>query len=65
MRRLSIQAHCSDCFSMNLCGKKYQGYVPPFLGGGGDDVELEIDLDTGQILDWSVPSKGVLETYFG
>ena len=30
-----------------------EGYVPLGLGiGGGDDVELDIDIKTGQILNW-------------
>lgn len=30
-----------------------EGYVPSDLGiGGGDDIELEIDIKTGQILNW-------------
>jgi hypothetical protein len=30
-----------------------EGYVPSSLGiGGGDDIELEIDIKTGQILNW-------------
>lgn len=32
----------------------YEGYVPGFMPGDhyGDYVELEIDLDTGKILNW-------------
>jgi hypothetical protein len=45
-------------------GKEYNGYVPSFLGRGGDDVELEIDLETGQIVGWKKPSQEVLDKYF-
>jgi len=54
---ISIQAHCSDSFAMRAKDEEgkhlldYNGYVPEFLGGF-DDVELEIDVDTGRILNW-------------
>ena len=51
MRVLKISGKCSDCFSMLMDGKEYDGYVPGFLGGG-DYIELDIDLDTGKILNW-------------
>lgn len=59
MRKLRIQAHCSDSFNATLRTDngttEYDGYVLPFLGRGGDNVELTIDIDTGQILNWRVP----------
>jgi hypothetical protein len=51
MRVLKISGKCSDCFSMTMDGRYYDGYVPGFLGGG-DYIELDIDLDTGKILNW-------------
>jgi hypothetical protein len=51
---------------MSLDNREYDGYVPKFLGGG-DDVELDIDLDTGKILNWK-PTTEIdkeLEEYFG
>lgn len=60
--KLTILAHSRDCNSMNVVHADgwelnlaafTHGYVP--LGmciGGGDDVELEIDIETGQILNW-------------
>lgn len=56
---LSITAKCSDLFSGHIIDedfnviKEYEGYVPKDLGiGGGDYVEMEIDLQSGQILNW-------------
>ena len=37
----------------------YDGYVPEFFPNEhyGDYVELDIDIDTGQILNWKKPTK--------
>ena len=69
---LSINAKCSDLFSASLVdgdGKlvgEYDGYVPDFMPGEhyGDYVELDIDLATGRILNWRVPSKAQLDKVF-
>ena len=59
---LMISAKCSDCCDSILIddGKEVAnkiGYVPCLLpGGGGDYIEMEIDLTTGQILNWVPPS---------
>jgi hypothetical protein len=58
MRLLKLCAKCSD-----LCGISFQngtgkihesdGYVPENINiGGGDYVELDIDMETGQIQNW-------------
>ena len=40
----------------------HDGYVPSFLpGGGGDYLELEIDINTGKILNWKVPTADNLQ----
>lgn len=56
---LSFTAKCSDLFSGQITDedfntiKEYDGYVPKDLGiGGGDYLEMEIDLQTGQIINW-------------
>lgn len=58
-RYLSFMAHCRDCFVGTLLTKdgvpldETQGYVPDNLGiGGGDSVQLTIDLETGTIVNW-------------
>lgn len=60
--RLDITAHGRDCNNVDVAtvaGDSYDltrathGYVP--LGmciGGGDDVELSIDIETGTIIGW-------------
>lgn len=61
-RILSISAKCSDMFSADLLQdgvhSNYDGYVPDFFPGEhyGDYVELKIDIDTGKILNWQVPT---------
>lgn len=61
MTKLIISAKCSDAFyaaientHRGLIGE-YDGYVPKFMGpeGYGDYVELEIDVETGHILNWN------------
>ena len=51
---LSITAKCSDrCGGSYPGGTEIEGYVPKGIGiGGGDYVELTIDIETGVIQDW-------------
>lgn len=44
---------------------EYDGYVPNFMPGEhyGDYVILDIDIDTGIILNWSVPSAEQIECF--
>lgn len=68
MRKLTISAKCSDtCFAtLDNNGDRHEreGYVPRGMGiGGGDYIEFSIDLDTGTILNWTVPSKDTLEEF--
>jgi len=71
---MRINAKCSDLFSAvfaDAAGNDvadYSGYVPGFMPGQhyGDYVEIEIDLKTGQILNWQpVSLKAVNETLAG
>lgn len=62
-RVLKICAKTVDAFSATLEidgkeTKKYEGYVPKFFPEEhyGDYVELDIDIDTGQILNWKRPT---------
>ena len=59
MKILKICAKCSDLFSASLVvdGKEvanHDGYVPNFMPNEhyGDYVELDIDIDTGQVINW-------------
>jgi hypothetical protein len=58
MRILSITAKCSDLCNTSFTDAKgieheSDSYVPEDIGiGGGDYVELEIDMETGQIQNW-------------
>lgn len=52
-RVLRISAKCSDlCFaSVPHLGIDHDGYAPHIDGiGGGDYIDLEIDLDTGKVI---------------
>jgi len=62
-RTIRFYAKTADCFCCEILedGKSvseedYDGYPPWFLGDG-DGVALEIDLDTGQVQNWKVPSE--------
>ncbi len=61
-RTIYISAKCSDLFSLWVKDENNQqigshnGYVPKFLPGvGGDYFQMEIDIETGQILKWKNP----------
>lgn len=55
-RTMIVSGKVSDLCSVLVphLGLEYDGYVPPGLGISDDPdyIELEIDLDTGKILDW-------------
>lgn len=58
--KLSIDAKCSDRFSASLYDNDgnflgdYSDYVPLGLGiGGGDYLQMTINLETGQIENWN------------
>jgi len=68
-RVLKTSAKCSDLFyaRLEVDGKEvanHDGYVPDFMPGQhyGDYVELDIDIDTGQILNWKRPTKVELKS---
>lgn len=74
MRILEITAKCSDLFGATLLEegiqrREYDGYVPdwfpnPTLVHYGDYVELDIDIDTGKILNWKKPTQKQLNGTF-
>jgi hypothetical protein len=69
VNRISISAKCSDLCSSQLQDKdgkvvaEHNGYVPALMPEEhcGDYVILDIDLETGTILNWKRPSKKVVE----
>jgi hypothetical protein len=62
MKIITICAKCSDLFSMSSdTGLEYNGYVPYSSVGKGDYVEMIVDNETGQILNW----KPFTEQHFG
>ena len=71
MRVIKITAKCSDCFSAilwenNKPVSNYDGYVPDWMPDDhwGDYVQLEIDIDTGKILNWHKPTAAQLAKTF-
>jgi hypothetical protein len=71
LRILTIDAKCSDMcsFALTINGKIVKdgdGYAPRLLpNGGGDYVNLVIDMDSGQILNWKVPTEKQVENFIG
>jgi hypothetical protein len=72
MRTIKICAKCSDLFTANLTedgkqvGEDYNGYVPDFFPGEhyGDYVILDIDINTGKIRNWKMPTETQLQKTF-
>lgn len=65
-KTISINAKCADLFYASLDnGKEYEGYVPDFFPGKhyGDYIEFEIDIETGQIVNWQKPTEEDLEIF--
>ncbi len=68
---ISISAKCSDlCYTefKDENGNVYyehDGYVPHFMPGEhyGDYIILDIDVETGKILNWSFPKESDIENF--
>ena len=72
IKEIRINAKCSDLFAATLhdkngdqIGGMYSGYVPSLMPGQhfGDYIELDIDLATGKILNWKVPTKRQIDEF--
>jgi hypothetical protein len=70
---LTISAKCSDlCYASiqdaagNQLGEDHDGYVPGWMPGDhyGGYVMLDIDLETGKIVDWKKPTEAQLNETF-
>ena len=71
---ISISAKCSDMFAASLKQDErvignYDGYVPDWFPNPraehfGDYVELQIDIETGRIVNWKKPTQAQLNTTF-
>ena len=67
-KTISISAKCADLFCAALVDEQgndlceYQGYVPDFFPGRhwGDYVMLDIELESGKILNWKTPTQAQL-----
>ncbi len=66
--KIAFDAKCSDLFNAIITEKNgtsfdYYGYPPYFLthNSGSDCISLEIDLETGQILNWKKVLKEDIE----
>lgn len=69
-KTLKIHVKTRDCFSARLYSDKgellkdHDGYVPGFFPkGGGDYLVLDIDIDTGTIVNWEKPPVEGLEKF--
>jgi len=57
---IKIIGKTSDCCIIEFNGITLDGYVPSFATDsnyGSDYISLEIDIETGQILDWERRKK--------
>ncbi len=65
IKTISISAKCSDLCSVMFINEKHEtvgerdGYVPDFMPEDhyGDYVMLDIDVETGKILNWNPPTQ--------
>lgn len=71
-KTLKIHIKVCDQFTASLCDQdgteiheQEDGYVPHFMPGEhyGDYLILDIDLDTGKILNWKVPTDQDIEAW--
>lgn len=68
---LSLHLKVCDEFTATLKDDRgetlldYEGYVPGFMPGEhfGDYVQLDIDIDTGKILNWVTPTAEQIESF--
>jgi hypothetical protein len=69
-KTIKICVKCSDRFSYEMLDEQgaviyeqYDGYVPDFMPGEhyGDYIILDIDLDTGVVTNWTVPTVDQIE----
>ena len=71
VKKAYINLKCRDDFNCILFDEEenkileYEGYVPNeiFPGEYGDYLVLEIDIDTGVILNWKTPKLSDLENF--
>jgi len=70
LKTIEISGKCTDRFGAQGYDKDkkelfdYDGYVPRIFGGG-DYIEMKIDVETGQILNWKKPTQEDLDELFG
>jgi hypothetical protein len=70
-KTLKLHMKVRDTFEANLYDaegamlKSYEGYVPDFMPGQhyGDYLILDIDLDTGAITNWVIPSSAEIQRF--
>jgi hypothetical protein len=68
---LKVHAKPCDAGTYTLTSKEgleiheHDGYVPKLLPGDhyGDYIILDIDIETGQILNWKPPTEEMLEAF--
>ena len=66
---LQITAKCDDRFNATLLKddqmvKEYDGYVPSLVPNlYGDYVNLDIDVQTGKILNWVIPTEDQIQEF--
>lgn len=70
VKTMHIHVKCSDRFSYSLkdaqgdiVHDQDDGYVPDFMPGQhyGDYIILDVDLETGQVLNWKKPQASQIQ----
>ncbi|MEM7535616.1 MAG: hypothetical protein AAF639_25795 [Chloroflexota bacterium] len=72
-KTLRLHVKVSDRFQCRIFDQEgeemgyYDGYVPRFFPGDhfGDYLIMEIDLATGQIINWNAPDEADIERLIG
>jgi len=56
---------CAELKEDSKTLKDYEGYVPDFMPGDhyGDYIELDIDIETGKILNWQKPTESDIQEF--
>lgn len=64
--KVKVSGKVSDLFTARLSnGLEYNGYVPDVLGiGEGDYIQFELDLETGQIVNFKPPEAWQISEVF-
>lgn len=67
--KILVYAKCNDCCFVSVIDddgtvlRDHDGYVPKIISNDSDGLDLEIDIKTGQILNWRAPSDDEIKSF--